>query len=372
MRPVLPLLLLSLLGCDDGSVKLGDDTADTSVNSDDSATDDSATDDSAADDSAADDSGEPVETTSLTFEIEGEWAGTTLALTYLVPSDPPVVGQQLLNTEVTGPVMSVEVAEPREGELFELNPQAYPGLYAALYAPTLHVDSDGDGYFDGGEPIVAAGATWAWYLEGDLPQQLLILGFRQGWNAVELDFVGEGLPTVRDIDAIPLPADLWPVESLTLAGSYTAEFPLGDQRVAVISGETFSGSPPATLLYDEDLSESWSITLSGAPPADHWDTSGEINGAYEVAVTYDDSDGSGAFSDGDTPRFVPCLEDAAVVAVWSAGPEDLVTAVYMSVLGIGTGWGALALPAGGQEEDVLYLDAEAATNLEFSGGCALE
>ncbi|MCB9796439.1 MAG: hypothetical protein H6741_27395 [Alphaproteobacteria bacterium] len=369
MRTLSFLAALALVGCDGGSVKI-DDTAETGLPSDDSAADDSSADDSAADDSSADDSGEPAEEVTLTFEIEGDFDGTTLSLTHITLAEPPVVGAQLTWVEVEGATQELVVTEPREGELSPLDAANFPGLDVAVYVPTLHLDGDGQGDIDGDEAIVGAGRYWVWFLEGDIPQQLLLLGFRHGWNAIELDFEGGGVPSVGEIDAIPLPANLWPNQELTFGGTYSAETDIETQRLVVVPSTLFNGDLPTSLLYDEDLTETWSVTLSGEPPQDHRET-GEFSGAYEVALTYVDNDASGGFSEGDAPIYVPCLEDQAVAAVWVDAPTDVFVAAYTSVVGASVGWSALAIASDGSG-DSTTLTAEQATQLDISGGCSLE
>lgn len=235
--------------------------------------------------------------------------------------------------------------------------------------PTLFQDADGDLARGEDEGFVGVGATWLVYLAPPVPEEASWFGFSEGWNAIFVDYDGESFEPVER-EGIPLHTNLLQEEPLILGGTWQAGTPpLPTTRLALVPGSLETGSP-TSLLYDEAMGSSFSLTLAGAPPADHWaDTDGDgVTEAIEVLLAYQDEDGSGGLSPADLPLFGACHDDQVVVAAWAPPPTDLGEAIVMAVLGEVGGWVALT----DLESKPRLLTADEAAALRIEESCVIE
>lgn len=362
MRTGLPLALLTL-----AAACVGD--KDSPPDSDDTAVDSTGSD---SGDSRDSDSGTPEP--DLSFDLSGSWEGSTLTLIQFdvanFGSDTWTFGDVLLSAPADATPLQLAAGEPPEGHLVEADPENAPGMLAAIYVAALHADEDGDGQHDAGEAWVGVSPDLVVYLSGAVSGELTAAGFIEGWNAMELP-TGEGPPTRVDPLAVPLPASFAPVTELEIGGSVSGAVS-GGERMALQPFVTFDGSEVDEILLDELLTDPWSMSVSGAPPADHvgilGDGSGPISeAALEIPVTYVDVDGSGDFNGGDQPLYAACNGDAAVALIWLEPPTELQTAFFLSSMGVGAGWAALQI---GEAGGAPLTEAER-TSLDFGTGCSL-
>lgn len=365
MRPSSLLFpLLALFACDDkGQIQLDDSGVDDSAVEGDADTDaDSDTDTDTDADGDAD-------VTLLTFDIEGEYDGSAMELTWFLPGDAELVlGDTIVSAEVTSNPFELAAPVPASSDLMELDPTNAPGFYAALYLISLHEDSDGD-HVHQDEPYLGVSRVWMFYADGTIPEGYLQIGIRHGWNALVPDLENDVPPTVLSIDAIPIATNLVPVDEITFGGTYTGTPDVSSLRLALIPYVAFEGQNPGSLLYDEAMSAAWSISLQGAPPPQHVVTGGDLNGvALEVPLTYVDVDGSGAFSTGDTGALAACYGGLTAAVWYYPQPTDLTTATYASLFGYGTGWAAFTVDANDQ---FAFLDETQRTSLVIEDGCGL-
>ncbi len=369
MRSAIPLVLcLGLLACgdkpDDTAPPEGDTDADTDADTD-TDTDGDTDADTDADSDADSDADADVDAV-LTFDIDGEWAGTGMTLTWFHPEDGP--DQELVVWEgaVGSDPFGMDPGEVPAEHIYEVD----TGLSIAMYIPGLFEDLDGDAAFDEDETYVGVGRYWPVWVDGEPPPEYADQGLVEGWNAAELDFDSDGDFTLGDITAIPIDASLWPTEELEIGGSYSGTAPAKTQRLALISGVAMEGGELEDLLYDEALTDPWSITVSGDAPESHWVEQDEFGlvMAWEYPMTYEDVDSSGGPSDGDLPTGFACYDDQAVVVYWMSPASNIETAFYYeyawSEYGWTPGWFAATvdtssgdpMPYGMDESELMSLD----------------
>ena len=330
------LSLLALLACASDPTDSGD-SGDTESDADTDADSDTDTD-------ADTDVG-----TELTYVINGEATGT-LTLTYLdlFGAGDATVWQ---TAEVTDTTQGIRVPIPPPDHLLELDPTNLPGLNAAFYAATVEVD--------GGHGHSAIAMTA--FLDGDVPTGF---GWAEGWNALVFSDDEEEAPENIGIDAIPI-EPLTFNDTLTFGGTTSVDA----DRWGLFPGALLEGQPVGSVLVDEALGETWSVTLSGPPPDDHG-LPGEEGFVLELPLAYQDLDASEGLSDGDLPLSPACTaEGLTAVLLWAAAPPDGQSAYFAMSQGFPLGWRAIG--AGADDEGV-DLEGEALTTLAFDGSCSLD
>ena len=322
----------------------------------DSATEEADADTDADTDTDTDTDTDPDAEVTLTFQIVGESAGQTLVLAALdLQSSEPALGEVLGSAAVAGGTASLTVPVP--SALALLDPE-YPLLEGAFFLPYLESAA--------GE-VTGVGMVWPLYLSGEIPAELQVLGLQEGWNALRSS--GK-YPEVLPLDEIPLEERLTVVEHLTLGGTYAAASPpLASLSLAMVPGFVFEGTLPEALLVDEALTSPWSVTVSGAPPAEHITTDEVgIAAALEVLLAYTDADGVPGLSEGDAAHYAACLADTPVVAMYLPMPTDPLLALSMAVEGIGPGWQAYGITP---EDAFIPLSAEEQGMLVVQASCVL-
>ncbi len=368
MRTTAIILLTLAVACypkgentDDTQLPEGD--ADTDTDTD---TDTDADGDTDADTDADTDTDTDVETTTLTFALEGEYAGSTLELTWFDPwtAEDFETGETLDGGEAEAST-AVAVPTPSEDELVIPSPGDWPDFQVAAYLPSLYAD----GAYTG------VGMTWPVYAL-NVPDELLMAGVVEGWNALQME-MESGDFELHDIGAIPLEAGLVPVNSATVGGTYDGDLPLEAQGLLLAPMMAFETGVLDEVLYDEaPLTREWEISVEGAPPAAHFaaDEEAGLTLAPEIPLSYLDQDTSGDFTDGDAPVYLACHEDQMAMLIYIAPPEELLTAYYMQAwygaYGLNVGWwGGTMHPI---TEEPVGLSREELQNLSLSGDCSME
>ncbi|MCK6523699.1 hypothetical protein L6R49_19995 [Myxococcota bacterium] len=358
------LLLLTFAACKGGSISTDsglDDSAvdDTEVEGDADADSDSDSDTDADTDSDADADAE-----TLTFDLGEDGAGVAVRLVHILSfeSEDPF-GDELDATSAAGTTATFTLGRPPAEQLAELDPDGLPGLYAAFYFAAAWDDTNGDATKGGSETYLGAGRVFPTYFEGDMPMELLLAGVVPGWNALE--FVdGQDLPKVYPIEAIPLPLGLRPTPSYTLTGGVAEGIELTGRGLTVVP----SVDGATTALHDQALTDPWSLTFSGAPPADHFDRDAGLGTAVEIPLSYLDLDGSGGLTEGDAAAEAVCVDDRTVAMLYVTPPTELYTAWVLTLQGLGTGWSGLSVTADGA---VSTLNEDELGRVEVSGACAI-
>ncbi len=332
------MLISLVLGCNENPVV---DDKDTGTGKDDDTgiedIDDTDTGDSAAD--SGDDTGDEPEGTTLTWEVEGDFDGTAFSMVHVeFPENDGenfTMGAIYVDAEA-GDTVSLDITADPEDFYQELA----PGLYLAAFVGALHED-DGDTRWEGGEGFTAVSREFAIFFDGALPPDLLAAGLHSGWNA--MIFAGEDF-TVGDPEAMQIPIAL--TETLTLGGT-TDDTINHDHRLVALPATIFAGLPVSALLADTSLpgDGTWSITLDGEPPADHFvDIDGDgAEEAVELPAAYVDGDHTGGFSDGDTVVALGCVDGKPIGGWWLAPPDDIVQLISIQSAGYSLGWLAVLL-----------------------------
>ncbi len=372
MSKTLPLLFAAalVLGCppkDD----TGTDTPEADTDTDSDADTDSDTD---ADTDADADADTDADTdAAMSFLLEGELEGATFAMSWAWPQeDGYLEGDVLHVAELQGERLEIGELEVPKDHLVELAPDHFPGLYAAMYVPTLFDDADADLQVDEGEIIVGAGLVWPLWVEGDVPAEAALVGIEAGWNHIDYsvpDTVSFGNPY-----DLPVQAGLWPIESITIGGELADEDEL-PVRLSVRAGQqskdgTLEVMPDVAPLADIELEwgAKWSLTIDGPPPEDHFDEHGESGwrGSLEFLRLYHDSDGSGGYSDGDELNDAICLEGEGAYLEYSEALTSPTKAFYYAWVGMPVGWAVLT---GTDPETWVIMDDTQASGL---GHCEVE
>ena len=151
-----------------------------------------------------------------------------------------------------------------------------------------------------------------------------------------------------------------PQYDITVGG--TVEGLSGDAAAGLLL-HPYVGTPPVTPLYDGPLDgASWSISLSGPPPADHrLDSSADL--ALEQPLAYLDQAPTG-FDGGDTGYSYACFHRAPVNLQWYA-TDDFSVAFSQLLYGMGAGWTAAVATSG----SLSPLDLTDYTSLVADGSC---
>ncbi len=313
-----------------------------------SSADTGAGEDSGLDDTAAgNDTGS--DTTSLTLSYDGDAGG--LAIAFVGPYDGVNITSDVwVGFAAAGTSQTIDLSDPPDSAVGPVD--MLSGARGAVYFLTLYDDTDGSGTRDSGEAWVSAGPL-AIFMADTVPESLAAVGVTVGWNI--LAYPSSAL---HPLSGVPMNLHR-PHHDITVAG--TVEGLSGNGAAAMLL-YPYVGMPPATPLYDEPLDgASWSITLSGPPPADHLYNSSDL--ALEQPLAYLDRTPSG-FDGGDSGYSYACFRGSPVYLQWYA-TDDLSVALGQLYYGIGAGWTA-AVASGG---NLAPLDLSDYTSLVADGSC---
>jgi hypothetical protein len=123
----------------------------------------------------------------------------------------------------------------------------------------------------------------------------------------------------------------------------TAPADITGKGLAALSVTAAEATGAVTPIFDGALTDPWAESVSGAPPSSHQiaGSEGSIVYAGEVVYAYEDTDGSGGASVGDTPLATICDAGLPVVLWWNALPTELLGAVWMQGFAMHAGWQAV-------------------------------
>ncbi|MCB9780486.1 MAG: hypothetical protein H6742_18110 [Alphaproteobacteria bacterium] len=377
-------LLLLVLACGDkgGDTGPGDtdggDTDATDTDATDTDTDTDTTDGGVDSGDTTDttdggaDSGDPGDlTATATLLLSGITEGQAVALV------PVTVEKDGADPTFWPPVQVVEastsvvvrVAPPDETYLRVVD-DSMPDFRIALYLPARFADLDGDLEHDDDEPWTGIGGTWLAFVEPPVPGSLKPY-IDPGWNAFNVDLASDTPFWPANIDAVNVPDNLVPLDTLSLGGTWGASVSPGETTRLAVVPPVIADHAVDALLYDEPVGASFSLTIDGPPPADHY---GDLDGtgrlqAGEYLLVYDDTDGTtGLDVTTDTLRFSACHDDQVVVLLYADPPTDLGDGLLASVSDTPIGWSAFAEPEGAFRR---LSDSERAA-LVLAEGCAYE
>ncbi|MFN7143029.1 MAG: hypothetical protein ACK4YP_04585 [Myxococcota bacterium] len=159
-----------------------------------------------------------------------------------------------------------------------------PGMFVASYALLASIpDAETD-------VLLGVSRHDALYVEGTIPDAYAGIGIVPGWNAISARGEGDP-PELVAIDAIPLEDNLVLRDAATVGGTWTTT----GAYVAVVAD---IGDPVA--LVEGAATDPWTLTVSEAPPATSLRTENGVTFGGYRPTAFDDTDASGAWSDGDT------------------------------------------------------------------------
>ncbi|MBX2796778.1 MAG: hypothetical protein KTR31_03885 [Myxococcales bacterium] len=246
--------------------------------------------------------------TDVTFVVTGDVTGMGISVQYTGSG-------AIVSAPLTGPTHTFTLEERPNSELFTLEVDGEQ-IRIGFYSTAIHED-DGDGVPEPGEVYASVGPSLIFVpAEFDGSPILADFGWTIGWNLL-------GFGT---LSAVPMTIHE-PSDAVTISGSYEAT---DAPRLAVAPTTWLDDGTFGTLLYDEPLPKSWTITLSGAPPAEH-----QLSGdpelpdgtALQLPFTYTDADESGSFSKGDVrlDELSLCSRDdpRGVRLAWFPRSDDL-------------------------------------------------
>ncbi len=334
------MLLHLMLACKEpDGIKLDDSAVQESEVIDDSGSPDDSGD--------SEDSGGPAGT-PVTFLLDGEWGGTTLAGTrfYFRDSGDVVMGDGLFSAPAVAAELSIGVPDPTDLEpLPDL-----PGVDYAVVMVSLHQDEDGDGY-PADEAITGIGRFWMVFLAGD--EATITSYFRApGWNVLRTDV----LDGTYALDKIGLSTNLLENESISAAGAFSGSDPVEGLGIAAIP----QAESVSSIVYDAPMSDPWSVTLSGTPPTDHFVDMGDGNViALEFLLVYSDTDNSDSVSEGDLPLHVVCDDAGDTISlIYLPEVTELATGLSYVEQGLTPGWVGAVIPADGMSGPTILAESE--------------
>ncbi len=355
------MFFFPLLACETTPVvddKVLPDTGETGIENIDDTNDTSV--DTGRDDSASETGDEPDE--MLRWEVTGSLEGTAFSLVHLQFPETDD-GDLAMGAVWVEAAAAASISLPADVPPDDFFQASGGGLSVAVFVGALHED-DGDDRWEATEGWVAASTDWVAYLDGPVPPELLAMGLVSGWNALE--FHGESF-VVGDTTAMPISVAL--NESLVIGGTYDHTITHED-RVVALPATVFGGLPVTSVMDDVAVGAdgTWSVTLDGAPPADHYadvDGNGEQE-AVELPVAYVDNDSSLAYSSGDRIVAAACVGDVPVGGWWLEPPVNIISLVSITAQGLTLGWVPVLLADGGG----VVSEAEAASTV-LSTDCGI-
>jgi len=277
----------------------------------------------------ADDPGDTGDT-----DVRADVGPLTLGLSTDVDRDDLVVAAAVPDVDrlvATAPVRdgeaTLEIPVPGEGVAVAVRGEE--GARAASYLLVTFLDEDGDGEKDDAEVYVGTSAFTLSleYVEG-ATDAMRAAGRVDGWTLVDTD------DSSLDPEALEVPADFLPVETLRLGG--TNDHPHPDARLAVVSPQLESQLDP---LVDIALDgPTWTLELTGRPPASHEMPEFTSMVPESLVVYVDDNAPAGPWGDIEEDPLFVCINGGPVVAAWSLGPTGLDEAQLATRYAMTFGW----------------------------------
>jgi len=263
---------------------------------------------------------------------------------------------------------TIGMETPTDEELSAMMPDS--DTLIGMWAPYLFEDSDGDDAYTEGEAIAGVGQTWLVYSTAAIAE----FNVSEGWNALKMTF-SDDPPIVGDLASVPLEASLSVNESITIGGSYDTA--LGDRRIAVVAASTFDSESIETM-FDESITDPWTLTLSGVPADNHFMQEEGFQGAMGAPLVYTDSNNSGAFEYedlfGQTISTTVCfdgmgnMEPQPISILYYPSPTTLTDALNASIYGIGAGWNVMV----NTDSDPYFPSPDEYSNMVINENCVLD
>lgn len=265
-----------------------------------------------------------------------------------------------LATAVAGPVsvgestaFSLCLGDPPDADFEGINDDSGAQVgEGATYLVGAWVDTDGDGGFDVGEPLVGGSFQFAAFVKGDtLPAVVADLGGALGWNTATIDATAPGAPTSIDpitsgAVAYALDGNLCPTERDAIGGvilpaaSATATVAL--MSLNAVIGDLPPPAEPTLSFAAIDASvggTAFSLPVS-MPPEDAFivipdNSIGRVEGALYGGFAWEDTDHNGLIDSGEA-FYAQSVSETGQMLIY-ARPIDFTAVIAVSRLG-GMGW----------------------------------
>jgi hypothetical protein len=297
---------------------------------------------------------------------------------FWVDEDGVSAGELLSSGVVQDGDASLALYTPDDSELEDDGSGALIGSYVVF----VRRDDSGDGVLDEDEPILGVAETRLLYISGKLSKKSEAMGLVLGWNAVWFDINGSEVPIVYGLDEIPLELNLTINESLVFGGtSEVPDTPADPIRLTAFPLDVeINDDVWMNLVFDEQLSSTWEVELSGRPNDSHMVIEeGKLPSALEIPMAYLDVDESEDLNNGDETLYGVCAEvevDSGVIQrplllMWIDELTNLSDAITTPLMGLVVGWSGWAIDSAGNEPPV-QLDASQIVQLSAESSCVLE
>ena len=296
------------------------------------------------------DSGAAGQPASVTLNYDSDATGLGIALVGPWVDSSAAPTEVWLGMDAAGTSQTIDLPAPPDSAIGSLT--MLSGGVGAMYYLTVFDDVDGSGTRESGEAWVSVG-TFAVYME-TLPESAVAAGWTEGWNVV-----GYPASTLLPLSGVPVTL-VRPNYELTLGGTVVGA--PADADIGMVLAPQ-SGTSPAALLHDEALDgDSWSMSVSGPPPADHH-VEGSPDLTREQPWAYIDRAPAG-YDSRDVGYSGACHGGSAVHLIWAA-TDDPSMALQLLHYGIGAGWTPTVMGSSFFEP----IDVDAYTSLVADGSC---
>jgi hypothetical protein len=361
---------------------LGGCTGDKDAETEDSGSEDSGSEDSGSEDSGSSgdtgDTGGSASGSTATILVDGEGLVAGVAQ-FWVDEGGVSTGEFLASAEVQEGSATLALPTPEESDLTDDG----SGVLVGTYALYVRSDENGDGEMGDDEPIHGVAQTRLLYLSGTLDEDSKAFGLVPGWNAIWFDLEGSEVAVLIDLDQVPLELNLLATEELSFGGtSAVPDSPADPIRITAFPLDVDTTDDVwANLVFDEQLSSTWEVELSGRPHDSHIvDAEGTLPSALELPIAYVDIDETEDLSGGDETLYGACFEvesksgslvDRPVLLMWIDELTGLTDAITAPLVGLSVGWSGWAIDIAGLEPP-LRLDSSQLTQLSAESRCVLE
>ena len=281
---------------------------------------------------------DPVEDPTFTFTFTGTTTGRALLVQYIDDTDTWATGDVVTSAALTSSSQSIHVDDPPEA--VQVTYDEYPDTQFGFAAAAVYDDADGDVSQDFGEVFVATDIMLLWIGGEVVPDAFETGGAELGWNALAIRSLSSDLQVYEPTN-VPLEIHE-PREEITVGGDYVGA--AADIGVLAAPYVMLDGGMVTSYLHDAPLDgNSFTVTFSGEPPADHFsDDDGDgFEEAGELLLSYADNAPPDGYGTGDEIKYPACFDSQIVLLYWLDGFDDLARATIYGSMGLTAGWNAV-------------------------------
>lgn len=269
------------------------------------------------DDSRGDDS--EAEEAQLRFVLS---TGEEVWLAAYDPSAEDPVGAVGWTVSAAEATAGFRLDPPDVALLQPLDPAA-PDMLAMPMVPAL---------IEGGV-VVGIGEHRPTWIQGTIPDNYAEMGLKQGWNAIYIDPSHQII--VTDPLQMPLSDNLRLQQSLSLEGGSHGP---AAARLALLAQDGLQG-PVLGSVAETTLGSDWDFSLSSAPEAGNFKDDPAMGAVATLVPTgFEDGDGTGAWSSGDSAQHGACYQEKPAWVLYLRPQEDVGIALERFRRHLRDGW----------------------------------